>query len=65
MPLIVRGKVEKDRGRIVNAIAEIVLPNGLVAAEASGTLVQIPSEQLAQMNTPEVGWRVYDDPTDG
>ncbi|GAB4544078.1 MAG: PaaI family thioesterase [Anaerolineae bacterium] len=64
VPLIVRGKVEKDRGRIVNAIAEVVLPNGLVAAEASGTLVQVPSEQLEQMNTPEVGWRVYDDLTD-
>jgi len=58
-PLLVRGRVEKDRGRIVTATAEIILPDGAIAAEANGTLVAIPRETLMQMDTPEAGWQVY------
>ncbi|MCS6871712.1 MAG: PaaI family thioesterase [Anaerolineae bacterium] len=59
--LTVRGRVERDRGRIVTATAEISLPNGTITAEANGTLVAIPPETLAQMDTPEAGWQVYPD----
>jgi len=58
-PLLVRGRVEKDRGRIVTATAEIILPDGAIAAEANGTLVAIPRETLMEMDTPEAGWQVY------
>jgi acyl-coenzyme A thioesterase PaaI-like protein len=58
-PLTVRGRVERDRGRIVTATAEISLPDGRLTAEANGTLVAIPQETLAQMDTPEAGWQIY------
>jgi acyl-coenzyme A thioesterase PaaI-like protein len=60
-PLIVRGRVERDRGRIITATAEISLPDGTLTAEANGMLVAIPPETLAQMDTPEAGWQVYPD----
>ncbi|MFQ3536289.1 MAG: PaaI family thioesterase [Aggregatilineales bacterium] len=60
-PLTVRGRVERDRGRAVTATATISLPDGTLTAEASGLLVPIPPETLAQMDTPEAGWQVYPD----
>ncbi|MCE7949260.1 MAG: PaaI family thioesterase [Chloroflexi bacterium CFX4] len=57
--LTVRGRVEKDRGRIVTSTAEIILPNGTVAAEANGTMVAVPEQALKEMDTPEAGWQVY------
>ena len=58
-PITVRGWIDKDRGRLLDALAEVVLPDGTVAAEASGTLAAIPEEQLRGMDTPEAGWQVY------
>lgn len=55
----VRGRVDADRGRVVQVSGEIILADGTVAAEASATLVKIPPEQLAQMRTADVGWQVY------
>lgn len=57
----VRGMVIKDRGRIILCQGEALLPDGTVAVETSGTMMQIPDDELARMNTPEVGWRIYDD----
>ncbi len=59
--IVVRGRVLKDRKRIAQAEAEAILPDGTVAIEASGTLVMIPPDELEKMNTPEVGWRIYED----
>jgi acyl-coenzyme A thioesterase PaaI-like protein len=56
---VVRGWVTKDRGRMVMASGEVILPDGTLAADASATLVEIPPEQIAQMKTQDVGWRVY------
>jgi acyl-coenzyme A thioesterase PaaI-like protein len=57
--LTLKGRIDKDRGRLVVASGEIYLPDGTVAAEVTGTLVEVPKDQLADMNTPEVGWQVY------
>lgn len=57
--LTLRGRVEKDRGRVAQVIGQVFLPDGTLAAESSGTLVAIPEEELRRMDTEEVGWRVY------
>jgi acyl-coenzyme A thioesterase PaaI-like protein len=59
--ILFRGHIVKDRGRIIQVEGEVILPDGTTAVEASGTMVQIPPEELARMNTPEVGWRIYED----
>lgn len=59
--IVIRGRILKDRVRIAQAEAQAILPDGTVAVEASGTLVMIPPDELAAMNTPEVGWRQYED----
>jgi len=56
---IVRGRVEQDRGRIVQVSGEVVLADGTVAVEASATLVTVPPEQVDQMLSYDVGWKVY------
>jgi acyl-coenzyme A thioesterase PaaI-like protein len=58
---IARGRVDKDRGRIVTVSGEIVLPDGTVAVEASATLADIPPEQIGQMleQNEAIGWKVY------
>lgn len=53
------GRIEKDRGRLVNAVAELRLADGTVAAEASGTLMVIPRETLDQIDPDAVGWKIY------
>jgi acyl-coenzyme A thioesterase PaaI-like protein len=59
--IVVRGRILKDRIRIAQAEAQAILPDGTVAVEALGTLVMVPPDKLAEMNTPEVGWRLYED----
>ena len=59
--ILMRGRIVKDRGRVVVAKGEALLPDGTVAVETTGTMLQIPDEDLERMNTPEVGWRVYSD----
>lgn len=58
---IVRGRVDKDRGRMVMVSGEIVLADGTVAVEGTATLVDIPPDQIDQMLTQEqeIGWQVY------
>jgi acyl-coenzyme A thioesterase PaaI-like protein len=59
--IVFRGTIIKDRGRLVQAEGQAILPDGTVAVETFGTMVQIPADELAAMNTPEAGWRVYED----
>lgn len=59
--ILFRGVIIKDKGRLAQAEASAILPDGTIAVEATGTLMQIPSEKLMAMNTPEVGWRIYQD----
>jgi acyl-CoA thioesterase FadM len=56
---VVRGRVEQDHGRMVQVRGEVVLADGTVAVEASATLVNIPPEQVDQMLSYDVGWKVY------
>lgn len=56
---LVRGRVDSDRGRIVQVSGEVLLADGTVAVEASATLMTIPKEQIAQMIGRDIGWQVY------
>jgi len=58
-PLTLRGRVEKDRGRIAQVVGELLLPDGSIGAESTGTLMLVPPDELKRMDTPEVGWQVY------
>lgn len=57
---IVRGRVDEDRGRLAQVSGEIVLADGTVAVEATGTLAEISKENISDMvNAESVGWQVY------
>lgn len=63
-PVIVRGWVESDRGRMANVRGEVLLPDGQVAVEGSAMLVDIPAQQIDQMKNEAggweaLGWKVY------
>jgi acyl-coenzyme A thioesterase PaaI-like protein len=60
--LLLVGTLLKDRGRLVQAHGEIRLPDGVVAAEADATLVEIPEDYVLDGDLEALGWRVY--PTD-
>ncbi|PJF44014.1 MAG: hypothetical protein CUN55_06200 [Phototrophicales bacterium] len=59
--ILFRGRILKDRGRIVQVQGEAILPDGTIAVEAEATCVRIPPERLAEFDVDEVGWRVYPD----
>ncbi len=56
---IVRGRVDKDRGRMVQVVGEVLLADGTVAVEAWATLVDIPRDQVEQMTNQDIGWKIY------
>lgn len=57
--LTLRGRLEKDRGRVVTASGELVAPDGqTILAEATGTLMELPQSVLEGMDREQVGWRV-------
>lgn len=59
--ILFRGRIVRDRGRAAQVEGQAILPDGTVAVEAESTCFRIPSEQLAEMDTEEAGWRVYTD----
>ena len=60
-PIRLRGYLTKDRGRVILARAEAVLPDGTVAVESTGTMMEFPAEEFEKLDTPEIGWRIYED----
>jgi len=60
-PLIVLGHAGERHGRVSYAQSEIVNENGEILAEAQLVLVDIPEEQLANVDLEALGWRVYSD----
>lgn len=60
-PITLKGFLVKDRGRIIIARAEAVLPDGTVAVESTGTMMEFPAEEFEKLDAPAIGWRVYDD----
>lgn len=62
-PLLVVGRIVKDRGRVIQAHSEVRLPDGTVAAEAEAMLFEMRGEQLPAGDLEALGWKVYPDET--
>lgn len=57
-PLKIIGRLVKLRGRLGQAVGEILLPDGSVAAQSSMTLADLPAEFRAEAKLEALGWRV-------
>ena len=61
-PLMLVGRLVRDRGRIVQAHGEVCLPDGSVGAEADLTLFELPEEYAPDdADWEALGWKVYPD----
>ena len=60
-PLVVLGTTGERRGRVSYAVSEIQDLRGDVLAEAELVLVNIPTSQLAKLDSADLGWQVYPD----
>jgi acyl-CoA thioesterase FadM len=61
VPLVIRGEIVRDRGRIVETHAAIHLPDGSVAVEAEVWVAEAPLEITRGTDLDRIGWRVYPD----
>jgi uncharacterized protein (TIGR00369 family) len=61
-PLTIIGEAVKWNGRMLEARGEIRLADGRVGAEATGTFLEIPSDQVEGMEEALAFWRVVPDP---
>ena len=59
--LQIHGKVERRRGRISFASAELRLPDGSIAAEAKGMMAEVPDQVIDAEQLDALGWKVYPD----
>ncbi len=60
-PLLLRGVVRKERGRMKVAHGELVLPDGTIAAEAEGLLAEYKEVGGNSDQLEALGWKVYPD----
>jgi acyl-coenzyme A thioesterase PaaI-like protein len=60
-PLRITGELVRDRGRLAETIARIVLPDGSVGAEATIWLAVPSADMLPVDELEQLGWRIYPD----
>ncbi len=60
-PIQIQGKVDRRRGRFSFTSAELRLPDGSIAAEAKGMMVEVPAEAIDAEQIEALGWKVYPD----
>ena len=60
-PLQIHGKVDRRRGRLSFASAELRLPDGSIAAEAQGMMAEVPDQAIGADQFEALGWKVYPD----
>ena len=58
MPLKLRGEITKQRGRLIKGKGELLLEDGSVAAEAHGTYLRIPDDQMKAFERALEWWKV-------
>jgi hypothetical protein len=59
--LTARGRLTRDRSRMADATAELLLPDGTVAVSATGKFMKLPLDQIAGASAEDaLGWRVYE-----
>ena len=61
VPLTVVGEAVRVRRRTLEARGELRLPDGRVAAEAQGTYIRLPDEEIERMKEELDFWRVIPD----
>lgn len=54
------GRVEKSKSRMASSIGKIYGPEGDVLAEARTLLVDLPDDEIRQIDLEALGWKVYD-----
>lgn len=58
-PLVIIGRLVKMRGRLAQAMGEVRLPDGAVAAQAELTLADLPEQFRVNGDLEALGWKVY------
>jgi acyl-coenzyme A thioesterase PaaI-like protein len=61
VPLVVRGEMIRDRGRVAETHAAIYLPDGSVGVEADVLVGEAPAQITQFADLERIGWRVYPD----
>jgi uncharacterized protein (TIGR00369 family) len=59
--LTARGRIDTISRRLFAGTGELYLPNGEVAATATGKFIQLPLDQISADELDRLGWRVYPD----
>ncbi|MCL5951072.1 MAG: PaaI family thioesterase [Chloroflexi bacterium] len=57
-PLKLKGEITRHKGRLLEGHGEIRLEDGTLVAEAQGTYLKIPDDQIEQYKTALAWWRV-------
>lgn len=57
-PLTILGRIVKLRGRLGQAVGEVLLPDTTIAAEASMTLADMPEQLRTDSRLAALGWRI-------
>jgi acyl-coenzyme A thioesterase PaaI-like protein len=60
-PLVVRGELVRDRGRVAETRSAIYLPDGSVAVEAEVLIAETPARIMEMDELDRLGWQVYPD----
>ena len=60
-PLRIVGQVEKSKSRMASSTGKIFGPEGDVLAEAKTLLVDLPEDEIGEVDLEALGWRVYDE----
>jgi hypothetical protein len=58
IPIRLLGRRIRDRGRFTEAQAQLLLPDGRVAADAEVALADLPAALREQFDPERLGWRV-------
>lgn len=58
MPLKLRGEITQQKGRLIKGKGELLLEDGSVAAEARGTYLRIPDDQMKAFERALEWWKV-------
>ncbi len=58
-PLHIVARIEKDRGRRITVSGAVHLPDGSIAAEATGLMAEMPEEMTAGLDPEAEGWKIY------
>ncbi len=57
-PLRIVGRLVRLRGRLGQAVGEILLPDGTLATEAAMTLADLPADLRIERTLETLGWRI-------